>query len=729
LSNLEKIFELGNLRRAYRWILSNTDANYKAFFRDSYAAFAISSDTALRQLSKNGLSHRYVPSHASKVMVPKPSGTLRPLTLLTVDDQVAYQAYMNIIADLLKPKTKQRYKKRVFAHLYAGKSSRFFYMRWQDSYQSMGRAIRDLHKQGFVYVANFDLTAFYDSIDHRVLTHFLKEVGLDVDAIEQLIDCLRQWTSSTWSVGPETIYHGHGIPQGPLSSGMLSEVVLRHIDKAGERGHRTRYFRYVDDIKIFAKSEDELRRKLIALDISSKEIGLFPQTSKINIRRVTNPDQEIGSVSRPPVASIRPFVDQKKLTSRLLEITRRSRIDPLLSSRFRYLLSRAEPNYRLSERLLSVVRRRPEHSSTIFAYLSRYKVIPTRLAAKIIAYVREPELYHSVSGDILRACLGRMSVADSAVLGRFAAERLLRPRRTLLRPQPTYKEALIAWAIHTQTITYMELETVRDNETDWWVRKCILRELTAAQFGAPSYRDFINKSIRFSESEIARCAAAKLVEESIFLNKPYGDVFEPAKLILKSAKIIKSVGKPPSMINSILAYVLKRPETNYDWITFFGADHKHAEQIIALAPNGSPERLVRLFPQISESVAQARAMVAEGRGDERASFTDMNIRGSFSVNTTAAIYLSFFDPTGPANMLDNTSRLRAPLLWVAGMWDGTQTGPGYAFIRAPANPLNHYVTVDADHLGTPTAARDDVLAWLREGTERRRSHGWTTKLP
>jgi hypothetical protein len=92
--------------------------------------------------------------------------------------------------------------------------------------------------------------------------------------------------------------------------------------------------------------------------------------------------------------------------------------------------------------------------------------------------------------------------------------------------------------------------------------------------------------------------------------------------------------------------------------------------------------------------------------DVRASFIDMNIRGSFSINTTAAIYLSFFDPTSPANMPDNTSRLRAPLLWVAGTADRSQTGPGYAFSRAPGNPLNRYVTVDADHLGTSTASRD-----------------------
>ena len=115
-----------------------------------------------------------------------------------------------------------------------------------------------------------------------------------------------------------------------------------------------------------------------------------------------------------------------------------------------------------------------------------------------------------------------------------------------------------------------------------------------------------------------------------------------------------------------------------------------------------------------------RAWLAPGQwslkagGDKRASFTDLNIRGPFSIETTPAIYLSFFDPAGPANMLDNTTRLREPLLWVAGTGDRSQPGPGYAFARAPSNPLNRYVTVSADHLGTPTASQEAVLAWLRE---------------
>jgi hypothetical protein len=146
----------------------------------------------------------------------------------------------------------------------------------------------------------------------------------------------------------------------------------------------------------------------------------------------------------------------------------------------------------------------------------------------------------------------------------------------------------------------------------------------------------------------------------------------------------------------------------------FGARRSGLAGVIALAANGAPERLVGLFPQISESVTRARAMVAEGHGDEPASFTDLNIRGPFSIETTPTIYLSFFDPAGPANMFDNISRLRAPLLWVAGTADRSQSGLEFAFMQAPTNPLNRYIIVTADHLGTPTAAREAVLAWLRE---------------
>lgn len=515
MTDLGKVFDIGNLLRAYRWTLSNPDAQYKSYFRDSYDSFAIASDTHLKWLRQEGLKERYQPSHASKILTPKPSGVLRPITLLTVEDQIVYQACVNLIADALKRKTSHRYEKRVFAHLYAGRSSPFFYMKWQNSYRKFGQRIRDAFANGYCYVANFDLASFYDSIDHYVLSHFLKEIGIDEDTVEFLLECLKVWTSSTWSTGPQNIYHEHGIPQGPLASGMLSEVVLQHLDRAGEQGRSTIYLRYVDDIKILAKSEDELRRKLIKLDISSKEIGLFPQTAKINIRRISDPNEEIKSVSRPPEPALRPFVDQKTLIDRILELSRNGRIDPANSTRFKYLLAKALPTHRLNARLMKVLRNNPHLATSVCGYVVGYKNIPRKLAADIMEYLQGPELYHAVNAAVLRACHGRMGHSETATLGRFCADRLVRPKRGSIPVQPSYKEALIAWALSANTITFAEFDTLVAAEPDWWVKKCALRELTDGRYGLPTYTDVINRSMRAAEPEVARIAAARLVQDNL----------------------------------------------------------------------------------------------------------------------------------------------------------------------------------------------------------------------
>ena len=67
------------------------------------------------------------------------------------------------------------------------------------------------------------------------------------------------------------------------------------------------------------------------------------------------------------------------------------------------------------------------------------------------------------------------------------------------------------------------------------------------------------------------------------MERPYGDVQRfSAKAVLKAAKVIKSVGAPRNLINPILAYVLKRSETPFEWTKFFGLEHRNAEQMALL---------------------------------------------------------------------------------------------------------------------------------------------------
>lgn len=361
---------------------------------------------------------------------------------------------------------------------------------------------------------------------------------------------------------------------------MLSEVVLQHIDEAGEQGRKTVYLRYVDDIKILASNEEELRRKLLKLDISTKEIGLFPQTAKINIRRISNPDEEVKSVSRPPETSLKPRVNQQKLIARILELSRNGKVDPSNSTRFKYLLAHVDTTYRLNSRIVKVLRRHPDLAPTVCLYITSYKKIPAKLASEIIDYVRGPELYHSVNGMLLRACLGRFPATEAATLGRLCAHRLVRSRSGSIPVQPSYKEALIAWSLSARTISFADYDHIVTNESDWWVKKCAIRELSDSLFGAPTYADFINRTMRATEAEVARISASRLIQDGLRLTIPYGNVETTAKQMLKASKVIRAVGQPSSRANEILGYIIGRKETAYDWKKFFGANHRHAERMM-----------------------------------------------------------------------------------------------------------------------------------------------------
>jgi len=579
LEDYERMCAADNLKRAYRWTQSNPDASYKGYFRDAYTAYAASSDNNLRRLRKHLIRRAYDPGHASKVYLPKPSGILRPYTLLTVNDQIVYQACINIIAEKLKAQVRGRYLRTTFGHLYAGKSSMFFYLKWQNGYRIYSDTVVDHVKRGFHYVANFDLASFYDSIDHNVLKYFLKELRVDDDLIEFLLRCLRTWTSSTWTNLSNVIYHGHGIPQGPLASGLLSEVVLKHIDDRGARSGGARYLRYVDDIKMLAKSENVLRQRLVSLDLASKEIGLFPQSSKVNIRKVADPLEEIKTVSRPPEPAVAPAPDQRKIRIRLLELTRRGKVRAEDSTRFKYLIARAEPHHALNLRLIKVLERQPAFSSQIASYFSRYEKLPKKAAEAVLQYIKGDEIYHSVHGALLFAVLGNMQDPHRSRCLDFCYRRLRPTNRGLPPPQPTYKAALIAWALSNNRLTYAEFEKLLADEIDWWVKKDALKYLRKDQYGGASYEQLLNEVIRKGGVEPARVGALKIIDDDVRVHNPYKNANEAARLLLYAAGKIRHIGQPESMVGTVLSYVLDKRFPAFDWKTTLGVQHEAAEHI------------------------------------------------------------------------------------------------------------------------------------------------------
>lgn len=577
MDDYERMCALDNLRRAYRWVLSNPEVLYKGYFRDCYTAYAASSDHNLRRLRRSLIRRAYQPGYASKHFFPKASGILRPYTLLTVNDQIVYQACINIVAESLYPRIKKRYFKSIFGHLYAGKRSKFFYFKWQNGYRAYSDAVLDGIDVGLTYVANFDLASFYDSIDHSVLAHFLHELGLDRDLVGFICECLRRWTSCTWTNVPNVIYHGHGIPQGPLASGLLSEVVLQHIDERGARGRRARYFRYVDDIKILAKSENALRQRLVALDLAAKEIGLFPQSSKVNIRQVEDPLEEIKSVSRPPESAITPSPKQTRIRVRLRSLIRQGKVRSENLTRFKFLLARALPHSSLNARLISVIEHHPDLAFQVASYFSKYRKLPSKAAVQLLSYLTGDEIYHAVHGVILFATLDNMQEPQKSVCANICYKRLF--EKSAIPPQPSFKAALLAWVIRNNKVTYAQLRKLFASEVDWWVRKDFLKYVDEDQYGRASFEELLNIVIRAVDAEPARVGSLRVVEHDLNIDPPIKSVHESARLLLYAAGQIRHIGQPESLIGTVLSYVLSADFRAYNWRQLLKDRHQDAEHI------------------------------------------------------------------------------------------------------------------------------------------------------
>jgi retron-type reverse transcriptase len=568
MGDLDLAYESSNLRRAWRWTKSNPDSTYKVYFRSLYTAYAVSDDDALIDLGERLRRGIYEPAHASKLYFPKASGILRPYTLLTVEDQIVYQALVNVVAEKVFPRVRRRYLSEVFGHLYGGKRSAFFYRKWDDGYSKMNAACRTAFKKGLTFGATFDLTACFDSLDHGVLRHFLRRCGLDDDFTRTLTDYLSRWTATN-----HRIYHNHGIPQGPLPSGLLAEVALQHFDAHRGSPKMVRYIRYVDDIRLYAKSPDALRRMLIRLDMLSKDIGLFPQSSKVHIHRIKDIEEELKSVSNPPEPVLKPkVVNQERLRKRLVELTPRFRVTSV--TRFKYLLGCAEPSHKLNDRIWRVYDSQPELYGSVLRYFRRYNRLPPKVATRMLMEIEKKPLYHAVHADMILTADGRLSPRFQTRLNRII-ETQWSPRLSA----PDLLAALGRAALRHGLLTYAQTRHAATSVADWWVRSQLLESMTSQFLGEPSLESIVNGIMRHdAEGDVCMMAAQMVEALRIAVKPPTRDLHRRAALVLREYGHIRRASGRPCDVNHSLVRLIGRAVVGINWRRFFGARYEHAER-------------------------------------------------------------------------------------------------------------------------------------------------------
>lgn len=252
----------------------------------------------------------------------------------------------------------------------------------------------------FLSRSNFIL-AFERIVRGGLLKEKLVEKVKNVELLNLLFECLERWTSD--AAGSHI---HHGIPQGPEPSAFLAECFLFHFD--AKHFKDVKYFRYVDDIKLMAKSDIPLRRALLHLDLSSKELGLVPQAQKIELQETTCLEEVLKNIPSSLVLHIEENIDNKLSQHKLLNMLRKSTkrvskqmvIDDI--AKFKYFLVRLDPRKDVLKKITPLLAHCPDLSGIFASYLKKFP--NNKLAAdSLLETLKTGPIYDAAAANYIEA--------------------------------------------------------------------------------------------------------------------------------------------------------------------------------------------------------------------------------------------------------------------------------------------------------------------------------------
>jgi len=275
--------------------------------------FAANRDHNLEVLRQAVIEKTFEPSYPEIKYLPKSSLTLRPMAVLAIPDRVVLQALANVVAEKARFAFGMVANRQSFANVLDEKKEKRFFIDWKLQYRLFQNTYVKLLDEENLWVAETDVAAFYETIEHTKLYELLlKHDFIDEHAIEYLKAYL-----PVWSTVKNDVHAKRGVPQGCLASDLLANIYLFEFDHefAAQEYY---YLRYVDDIRILGKTKESVQRGLIRVDIYLKALDILLQTKKTKVREVLDKTSEKDHLS----------AELSELDHRLEEIELTAKVSP-----------------------------------------------------------------------------------------------------------------------------------------------------------------------------------------------------------------------------------------------------------------------------------------------------------------------------------------------------------------------------------------------------------------
>ena len=300
---LAQVLDRANLQRALKQVRQNKGApGIDGMTVDELPQYLKQHWPEIRVQLETG---RYRPQPVKRVEIPKPDGKTRPLGIPTVVDRFIQQAIAQVISAQWEP------------HFHP-KSYGFRPQR--SAHQAVRQWQADL-REGYHWVVDLDLEAFFDRVNHDRLMSRLKQQVPD----GALLSLINRYLKAGVQVGETRHTTPMGVPQGGPLSPVLANVVLDELDwELERRGHR--FARYADDCIIVVKSQRAGERVMASVTrFVSDSLRLTVNPLKSAVDRPWNRKFLGFTVSRNGMKLKVADKAIDKLKDRVRELTRRTR--------------------------------------------------------------------------------------------------------------------------------------------------------------------------------------------------------------------------------------------------------------------------------------------------------------------------------------------------------------------------------------------------------------------
>lgn len=291
------------------WHLAQGDSR-DDFVRDpvSHADYAFNLSNRLAYLIEQIQSRRYRPKYLIEVDVPKSGLSVRPGNVLPIEEASILHAAIYLLAPKLDnkldssvysyrlhPKWEKKAKKgqSLFREveieipflkkktIYSISPFEAWYERWPAFESDAKEAYLS---DGYTHLTKTDIFSFFEHIDLRVLHDLLRSLlKTEEEKLLQLIfTILSGWTRASNTGMPIN----RGIPQGNDVSSFLGNIFLVPLDRALNQFCKRcngRWFRYVDDVKVYTHTEQDARKAVFEINKVLRQMHLNLQGAKTEI--------------------------------------------------------------------------------------------------------------------------------------------------------------------------------------------------------------------------------------------------------------------------------------------------------------------------------------------------------------------------------------------------------------------------------------------------------------